>query len=172
MSATTMLRNSALSLGSSLMSVSPPVLSSNSSNSPDKYRGAVVEDLQLSPAFALPFTEPVSRVIELAYDRDFSHIPVLDKDRRPLGYVEVSKLKQLWESGQANPSDKVSQYMIKFKRTSSEPYTLITPLTSLNELEQFLQTNIFALVTDFQRKFVIGVATMHDLEQFVNRRGF
>ncbi|KAJ3995369.1 hypothetical protein F5050DRAFT_311902 [Lentinula boryana] len=140
--------------------------------SPDKYRGAVVEDLQLSPAFALPFAEPVSRVIELAYDRDFSHIPVLDKNRRPLGYVEVSKLKQLWESGQANPNDKVSQFMIKFKRTSAEPYTLITPLTSLDELEQFLQTNIFALVTDAERKFVIGVATMHDLEQFVSRRGF
>lgn len=28
---------------------------------------------------------------------------VLNKDRRPLGYVEVSKLKQLWESGQAKP---------------------------------------------------------------------
>ncbi|KAF9068848.1 hypothetical protein BDP27DRAFT_1383423 [Rhodocollybia butyracea] len=138
----------------------------------DKYRGAVVEDLQLSPAFALPFTERVSRAIELAYDRDFSHIPVLDKNRRPLGYVEVSKLKEMWESGQANPNDKVSQYMTKFKRTSSEPYTLITPLTPLDELEKFLGENIFALVTDSQRKFVLGVATVHDLEQFVSRRGF
>ncbi|KIK70154.1 hypothetical protein GYMLUDRAFT_67409 [Collybiopsis luxurians FD-317 M1] len=145
---------------------------SNLWNSPDKYRGAVVEDLQLSPAFALPFTEPVSRVIELAYDRDFSHIPVLDKNRRPLGYVEVSKLKHLWESGQANPDDKVSEFMIKFKRSSSEPYTLITPLTTLDELEKFLQTNIFALVTDTQRKFVLAVATLQDLQQFVSRRGF
>jgi hypothetical protein len=59
---------------------------------PDKYRGAVVEvctppvavahvsrrtpqDLQLPPAFALPKTELIARAIELAYDRDFSHIP-------------------------------------------------------------------------------------------------
>ncbi|KAF5390024.1 hypothetical protein D9757_003812 [Collybiopsis confluens] len=63
-------------------------------------------------------------------------------------------------------------YMVKFKRTSSEPYTLITPLTSLDELEKFLQTNIFALVTDTQRKFVLAVATMQDLQQFVSRRGF
>ncbi|KAF9488843.1 hypothetical protein BDN71DRAFT_1456877, partial [Pleurotus eryngii] len=40
-----------------------------------KYRGAVVEDLQLPPAFALPCQESISRVIELAYERDFSHIP-------------------------------------------------------------------------------------------------
>ncbi len=58
----------------------------------DRYRGAVVEvwfsfisvmtdywtlskDLQLQPAFALPSEEPISRAIELAYERDFSQIP-------------------------------------------------------------------------------------------------
>lgn len=59
----------------------------------DKYRGAVVEvsntdiadwdanfqkpaqDLQLPPAFTLPREEPILAAIELAYDRDFSHIP-------------------------------------------------------------------------------------------------
>jgi hypothetical protein len=66
------------------------------SASSEKYRGAVVEvilileslipaasdrsmhcfqDLQLPPAFALPIDEAISRAIELAYDRDFSHIP-------------------------------------------------------------------------------------------------
>ncbi|KAG7091864.1 hypothetical protein E1B28_008265 [Marasmius oreades] len=139
---------------------------------PDKYRGAVVEDLQLPPAFALPSMERVSRVIELAYDRDFSHIPVLDRNRKPLGYVEVSKLKQLWESGKADPTDSVSKYMTRFKRSvDSHPYSLVTPLTELNELEDFLKDNIFALVTDSERKFVLAVATMHDLENFVTRRG-
>ena len=37
--------------------------------------------------------------------------------------------------------------MIKFNRTSSEPYTIITPLSPLSELENFLKTNIFALGT-------------------------
>jgi len=41
----------------------------------DKYRGAVVEDLQLPPAFTLPREEAIAAAIELAYDRDFSHIP-------------------------------------------------------------------------------------------------
>jgi len=138
----------------------------------DKYRGAVVEDLQLPPAFALPATEAISRALELAYERDFSHIPVLDRNRKPLGYINVAALKAKWESGQADPNDKVSQYLTKFNRSQSQPYTLITPSTPLAELEDFLQHNIFALVTDLNRKFVLGVATSQDLENFVSRRGF
>ncbi|KAL4260414.1 CBS domain superfamily protein [Pleurotus pulmonarius] len=136
-----------------------------------KYRGAVVEDLQLPPAFALPYQESISRAIELAYERDFSHIPVLDKNRRPLGYVDVARLKEKWEAGQADPSSKVLQYMTKFKRTTAEPYTLVTPLSPLEDLETFLQHNIFALVTDNDRKFVLAVATAADLDTFVKRRG-
>ncbi|KAI0944806.1 hypothetical protein AcV7_001511 [Taiwanofungus camphoratus] len=138
----------------------------------DKYRGAVVEDLQLPPAFALPSDEAISRAIELAYERDFSHIPVLDHNRKPLGYVDVASLKEKWEAGNADPSDKVMRYMTKFNRAQSQPYTLITPSTPLEELEQFLQHNIFALVTDWDRKFVLAVATSQDLENFVTRRGF
>ena len=37
--------------------------------------------------------------------------------------------------------------MIKFNRIPSEPYTIITPLSPLSELENFLKTNIFALGT-------------------------
>ena len=103
---------------------------------PDKYRGAVVEvhgrvflahaslihlqDLQLPPAFSLPKTELIARAIELAYDRDFSHIPyvpprdsphpppltacsVLGRHRNLLGYIEVGALKKKWEAGEVNP---------------------------------------------------------------------
>ncbi|EPQ53668.1 hypothetical protein GLOTRDRAFT_78724 [Gloeophyllum trabeum ATCC 11539] len=138
----------------------------------DKYRGAVVEDLQLPPAFALPADEAVSRAIELGYERDYSYIPVLDRTRKPLGYVDVSALKAKWEARQADPDDKVMKFMTKFERTASHPYTLITPATPLSELEEFLKHNIFAIVTDYDRKFVLAVATQQDLETFVSRRGF
>ncbi|ETW75914.1 hypothetical protein HETIRDRAFT_330206 [Heterobasidion irregulare TC 32-1] len=139
---------------------------------PDKYRGAVVEDLQLPPAFALPQDEGISRAIELAYDRDFSHIPVLDRKRKPLGYVDVAELKKKWEAGAATPSDKVASHMTKFNRSpSTNPYTVITPDTPLADVERFLARNIFALVTDYDRKFVLAVATSQDLETFVSRRG-
>jgi len=132
----------------------------------------VVEDLQLSPAFALPTTAPLMQAIELAYDRDFSHIPVLDKARKPIGYIEVADLKSRFEAGDANPDDRISRHMVRFKRSPYEPYTVITPNTRLQELEEFLHDNIFALVTDPGRKFVLGVATLQDLETFISRSGF
>ncbi|KAJ3481034.1 hypothetical protein NLI96_g7934 [Meripilus lineatus] len=153
-------------------SASAPFPGTSQSLSADKYRGAVVEDLQLPPAFAVSSDEEISRAIEMAYERDFSHIPVLDDNRKPLGYVDVARLKTKWEAGEANPvsthpiggshsqsrlyafglslnpkSDKVKKYMTKFKRSSSEPYTLITPSTPLADLEEFLRHNIFALGT-------------------------
>ncbi|TFK49450.1 hypothetical protein OE88DRAFT_1633262 [Heliocybe sulcata] len=137
----------------------------------DKYRGAVVEDLQLPPAFALPADEAVSRAIDLAYERDYSYIPVLDRTRNPLGYLDVAALKTKWEAQQASPDDRVLKYMTKFERTASHPYTLITPATPLSELEKFLDKNIFAIITDYGRKFVLAVATKQDLETFVSRRG-
>src|SRR6266404_6485466 len=73
--------------------------------------------------------------------------------------------------------------MTKFNRSpTTNPYTIITPDTSLAELESFLKSHIFALstylssrwqnsgwtvlslVTDYERKFVLGVATSQDLE--------
>ncbi|KAH9835246.1 uncharacterized protein C8Q71DRAFT_858896 [Rhodofomes roseus] len=137
----------------------------------DKYRGAVVEDLQLPPAFALPSDEAISRAIESAYERDFSYIPVLDRHRKPLGYLDVAALKEKWEAGQAAPDDRVIIHLTKFNRSSSHPYTIITPSTSLPELEEFLRHNVFAIVTDYSRKFVLGVATQQDLDNFVSRRG-
>lgn len=139
---------------------------------PDKYRGAVVEDLQLPPAFSLPKTELIAHAIELAYDRDFSHIPVLGKHRNLLGYIEVATLKKKWEAGEVNPTDTIASCMTKFNRSpTTNPYTVITPNTPLAELESFLRNHIFALITDYERKFVLGVATSQDLEAFVSRRG-
>ncbi len=60
--------------------------------------------------------------------------------------------------------------MTKFKRTIGTPYTIITPSTPLAELEDFLQLNLFAIVTDWDRKFVLGVATPQDLEVRIPQR--
>ncbi|CAE6483836.1 unnamed protein product [Rhizoctonia solani] len=107
--------------------------------------------------------EHVVKAIELAYDRDFSYIPVLDSRRKPVGYINVADLKTKWEAGSANPSDLISNYMTKFARGTGVEYTVITPETPLEELEAFLETTDFAIVTDWNRKFVLGVATKDDL---------
>jgi len=137
----------------------------------DKYRGASVEDLQLPPAFCLSQSQLVARAIELAYERDYTHIPILNRHRRPLGYIDVSALKRRWEKDEINPDDQVQDLMNKFDRSAKREYTVITPLSPLEDLEVFLDHNLFALVTDAERKFVLAVATPQDLENFVTRRG-
>ncbi|EJT99232.1 hypothetical protein DACRYDRAFT_55907 [Dacryopinax primogenitus] len=149
----------------------PTIHSRQLPTGPEKYRGAVVEDLQLPPAFCLPATALVSRAINEAYERDFSQIPILSEERRVMGYVSVGSLKDGWEKGEINPDVKISNYTTRFP-TTSKPYRVITPDTPLEELEEFLKTEEFALITDSERKFVLGVATKADLENFISRRGF
>ncbi|KAF9512007.1 hypothetical protein BS47DRAFT_1346165 [Hydnum rufescens UP504] len=157
-------------MATTLASIST-VPSAGSGSPSDKYRGAVVEDLQLPPAFSLQQDQRLDKAIELAYDRDFSHIPILSRERRPLGYLDVAQLKSKWEAGAVNADDSVLTHTTKFKRNPKNGYTLITPLTPLEVLEQFLDSHLFALVTDQSRKFVLAVATRQDLDNFVTRRG-
>lgn len=74
-------------------------------------------------------------------------------------------------------SDPVSKAMIKFRR-KGRTYKVITMDTPLEELEMFfnggengeLGRQEFAVVTDDRRRFVLGVATRTDLEEFARRR--
>lgn len=68
--------------------------------------------------------------------------------------------------------------MQRFAR-KGKVYQLITPETSLEDLEDFFEgageggggeKRDFAVVTDDDRKFVLGVATRADLDEFVERR--
>ena len=61
--------------------------------------------------------------------------------------------------------------MNRFMR-KGKVYRVITPDTSLEELDDFLNEDgrEFAVVTDEKRRFVLGVATWQDLENFAIRR--
>jgi hypothetical protein len=66
--------------------------------------------------------------------------------------------------------------MTRFQRRGTK-YRVITMDTPLEELEAFFegaatggQRQEFAVVTDEDRRFVLGVATRGDLEEFVKRR--
>ncbi|WWD22489.1 hypothetical protein CI109_106982 [Kwoniella shandongensis] len=139
-----------------------------------KYRGACVEDLQLPPAFCLPNDALIQQALEAAYEREFDHLPVLNQRRRPIGYLDVPLIKSKFEDGKIDQLDTVLQHINHFPTSSPKhPYTVIHPLTPLEELEGFFRTTgvDFALVTDTERKWVLAVATKDDLETFVRRRG-
>ncbi|KAF7628910.1 putative cystathionine beta-synthase [Aspergillus flavus] len=147
----------------------------------DKYRGATVEDLDPPPALSVSPNDLVSSAMLAAYERDFTHLTVTSSTKRSLlGYLSIPRLKQLLKEGTIKESDSVSAAMQRFNRKRGL-YQVITMETPLEELEQFFESETgpngegrekqeFAVVTDASRKFVLGVVTKGDLEEFVKRR--
>ncbi|KAK5101166.1 hypothetical protein LTS08_004772 [Lithohypha guttulata] len=145
-----------------------------------KYRGATVADLDLPPALSTLPTTSLGEAMLSASSHDYSHLTVLSESTRSLlGYLTISKLKALFDSKQLDPSDAVEKAMIKIQRGSGKKYQVINMETELFELEGFFENvgpcatgskQDFAVVTDGGRKFVLGVATRHDLDEFVKRR--
>lgn len=146
----------------------------------NKYRGATVADLDLPPALSTSPSTSLATALLSASSHDYSHLTVLSETTRSLlGYLAISRLKHLFETKELDPSDPVSKAMVKFQRRGTKKYQVITMETELWELEGFFE-NIgpyatgapqdFAVVTDGGRKFVLGVVTRGDLEEFVKRR--
>ena len=112
-----------------------------------------------------------------AYERDYTHLTVVSEDTRALlGYLNIPRLKTLLKDGKAHDSDFVEKAMQKFQRRGNV-YKIITMDTPLEELEAFFDggpdgksKQDFAVVTDWSRRFVLGVATKGDLEEFVKKR--
>ncbi|KAK5157673.1 hypothetical protein LTR04_005338 [Oleoguttula sp. CCFEE 6159] len=112
-----------------------------------------------------------------AFERDYTHLTVISQsDRALLGYLNIPRLKQLLEDGTVRENDPVEKAMLRFRRKGNV-YKIITMDTPLEELEAFFDggpdgssRQDFAVVTDGSRRFVLGVATRGDLEQFVKRR--
>ncbi|MCJ1402578.1 hypothetical protein MMC11_005798 [Xylographa trunciseda] len=142
-----------------------------------KYRGATVEDLDPPPALSSNPTDPISTALLNAYERDYTHLTVISENTRALlGYLNIPRLKQLLKNGSVKDDDPVDKAMQKFRRKGSV-YKIITMDTPLEELEEFFNGGVnggepqdFAVVTDGARRFVLGVATKGDLEEFVKRR--
>ncbi|GAA5852485.1 hypothetical protein JCM3766R1_003512 [Sporobolomyces carnicolor] len=151
------------------------------------YRGAVVEDLQLSPALVLPTSTSVGTALQLAYERDFSILPLSDPTTRQLlGWISIDEVKTLAEGNEIDLDTPLSKLNDKTDKAPKSPvrhftkaraYTVITPDTSLEQLEKFFSEQDqlpcgvrFALVTDAARKFTLGVVTADDLQKFTERR--
>ena len=112
-----------------------------------------------------------------AYERDYTHLTVITNDTRALlGYLNIPRLKEALKGGKVQEDDFVEKAMQKFKR-KGKAYRVITMDTPLEDLEAFFdgeavggEPQDFAIVTDGSRRFVLGVATRGDLEEFVKRR--
>ncbi|KAK3329730.1 hypothetical protein B0H66DRAFT_35967 [Apodospora peruviana] len=143
-----------------------------------RYRGATVEDLDPPAALSLNPSDPISLALISAFERDYTHLTVVDGETRALlGYIAIPQLQALLEAGKVKPEDEVRTAMVRFNRRKGNKYRVITMDTPLEELEAFFagaatngQKQDFAVITDERRRFVLGVATVDDLEEFVKRR--
>lgn len=121
-----------------------------------------------------------------AFEREYTHLTVVDSETRALiGYISIPHLQSQIDAGKVKPEDPLSAAMTRFQRKGRR-YRVITMETPLEELEVFFRggndTNgventgdsewvqEFAVITDENRRFVLGVATIQDLEEFVKRR--
>jgi len=116
--------------------------------------------------------------LSTAWEKDLTHLTVLDGQKRLLGYISIPKLKDQLQAHSVRESDPVEKAMVRFRRKGRR-YRVITMETRLEDLEAFFEGNVggvegekqdFAVVTDPGRRFVLGVATRGDLEEFVKRR--
>ncbi|KAK0657424.1 hypothetical protein B0T16DRAFT_425649 [Cercophora newfieldiana] len=142
-----------------------------------RYRGATVEDLDPPAALSLTPSDTISLALLSAFERDYTHLTIVDSATRALlGYISIPQLQALLEQGKVKPEDEVRTAMIRFRRRGAK-YQVITMDTPLEELEAFFagaatngQKQDFAVITDDNRRFVLGVATVQDLEEFAKRR--
>lgn len=118
-----------------MQAVQPPVVADKAA----KYRGAVIEDLQLPPAVCVPRDATVGAALSIAHDHDYSQLPLVGSNRKLLGYVDVASLRAHVEAGTKKQDDKVDSAMVRFKAMpgtlGSNTYTVIEPNTGLGELE-------------------------------------
>lgn len=138
---------------------------------------ATVADLELPPALSTSPHASISSALLSAYERDYTHLTVVSEENRALlGYLSIPRLKEMLKQRTVTEDDPVEKAMMKFRRKGRK-YTVITTETELEELETFFNggpdgksPQDFAVVTDGGRKFVLGVVTRSDLEEFVKRR--
>lgn len=140
---------------------------------------ATVEDLDPPSALSCHPTDPISHALLTAFERDYTHLTVISPTNRALlGYLSIPSLRSQLASGTVKETDEVSKAMVKFRR-KGKVYRVITMETPLEELEMFFngggeggsgERQEFAVVTDEKRRFVLGVATRTDLEEFARRR--
>lgn len=141
---------------------------------------ATVEDLDPPAALSLNPSDSISLALLSAFERDYTHLTIVDGETRALlGYIAIPHLQAQLDARRVRPEDPLSAAMTRFQRRG-RTYRVITMQTPLEELESFFRgdgagagdewAQEFAVVTDENRRFVLGVATVQDLEEFVKRR--
>lgn len=117
----------------------------------------------------------------MSYEHEYSYLPVISpKNKRLLGYLTAEQLQKAAETTHTDSKRLVRDHYTRFFGDSkaagakaSRNYVPITLSTPLEGLEEFFDRGEgFAVVTDSDGKFVLGVAVKEDLEKYIKSRPF
>ncbi|KAK9466279.1 hypothetical protein V1512DRAFT_264273 [Lipomyces arxii] len=140
------------------------------------YRGSTIEDLDLPPAPTITSDTSLDHALEVAFERSAAFLPVISNLRVSLGYLSVLDLQKAFDEPESfnlqglDLSTALVRDVIPMFQNQHK-FNSITPDTPLEEVEQLFKSGYdFVVVTDWSSKFVLGIATLQDLEAFVKRR--
>lgn len=163
------------------------------------YRGATVEDLDIRPAISVNPSTPLNRAFEVAFENEFTFLPVIhEKNKRLLGVVKLmdqkpvtndsksketltiehmhwfsqkAKEKYLKEGHQADVKTPLNSKILKPRSSGGQNYRVLTPMTPLEDLGKFFNSgNYFAIITNGEGNLVYGVVTPEDLGKYEHSR--
>lgn len=134
------------------------------------YRGATIEDLDIRPAISINPSTPLQKAFQVAFENEFSFLPVIhETNKRLLGVLNVEALQQspdklrnsflkpvtvnymLWfsqkareryekTSVQAPSSTQLNSKILKPRPSGGKHYEVLTPLTPLERLAKFFNS--------------------------------
>ncbi len=128
-----------------------------------KYRGAVIEDLQLPEATTVFTNETLKTAQTLMLQRNFSQCPVVNALRRVVGLISLDLVQ--------GREDHLLVQDVMFKFPKGSKYQVVTLGTPLVELDPLFERTRAVFVTDEQGKFPLGVVTKADVLKFLSKLG-
>ncbi|WFD44302.1 hypothetical protein MPSI1_002969 [Malassezia psittaci] len=137
-----------------------------------RFRGAKVHLLNLLPPATATKEDTVAKALSMARAHGGQCV-ILEQESKPIGYVDMIDL--VVEETEGNTDKNLSELLRPFGGTHEEPkpptsYRIITPDTELAEAATFLQQHAFAFVTDAERKHILNIVTLADVELYMDNQ--
>ncbi|ABN67958.1 predicted protein [Scheffersomyces stipitis CBS 6054] len=91
---------------------------------PRDYRGATIEDLDIRPAISINPTTSILEAEEIAYENEFTFLPVIhESNRRLLGVLNVEEVAQTLEKNPKSTLEPITKnFMLWFSQKGRENY--------------------------------------------------
>ena len=116
------------------------------------------ETIMNSPVKYVSPSDPIKKAVEVMMKDGISQMPVVDKDSIIGSITENAVVKAVMDRGAAAEKLKVKDLM-------EDPFPVVDPEESLNEISKLLLENQAVIVVDKGK--LVGIITKHDVMKFL-----